>query len=100
MPPTQQQSSTTVSWFNSILRTAAHQIQIVFITCRPLEVLIESEMPTIAEGMKASAAGQLRAIDRTKIIRRFPAGAGAPRPGSAPHRDNVPTVSTERPIHE
>jgi hypothetical protein len=69
-----QSDPARVLWFNSILRTAAHQIQIVFITCRPLEVLTESEMPTITEDMKASVAGQLRAIDLTKVIRRFGSG--------------------------
>lgn len=70
-----QSDPSRVSWFNSLLRTAAHQIQIVFITCRPLEVLTESEMPAMTEDTKASAAGQLRAIDLTKVIHRFAAGA-------------------------
>ncbi|CAN5905845.1 hypothetical protein BH11MYX2_BH11MYX2_12030 [soil metagenome] len=95
-----QSDPARVSWFNSMLRTAAHQIQIVFITCRPLEVLTESEMPAVAEDMKASAAGQLRAIDMTKVIRRFAAGAGVPQPGSAMRQDNVPAARQRGPSHE
>lgn len=91
-----QSDPARVSWFNSILRTAAHQIQIVFITCRPLEVLTENEIPALTEDMKSSAAGQLRAIDLTKVIRRFAAEAGAPQPGSAPRRAGVPSGPTER----
>lgn len=60
-----------VSWFNSILRAAAHKIQIVFITCRPGELLTEAELPAPTDAMRVSAADHLRAIDLTKVVRRF-----------------------------
>ncbi len=91
-----QSDPARVSWFNSMLRTAAHQIQIVFITCRPSEVLTDSEMPTSTNERKSSSAGLLRAIDLTKVIRRFAAEAGAPQPGSAICRDDVPPGLTKR----
>jgi hypothetical protein len=60
-----------VGWFNSVLRSAAKQVQIVFITCRPSEVLKASELPTGDAAAKVAAAGQLHAIDLTRVIRRF-----------------------------
>jgi chromosome segregation ATPase len=67
-----------VGWFNNVLRNAAKQIQIVFITCRPSEVLNQVELPSGTDSVKVAAAGLLHAIDLTRVIKRFaaaPAGA-------------------------
>lgn len=66
-----QSDPSRVGWFNSILRAAAHQIQITFITCRPSELLTSAEFPAPADAMRSSAADHVRAIDLTKVIRRF-----------------------------
>lgn len=70
-----------VGWFNTVLRNAAKQIQIVFITCRPFEVLNAGELPAEGDAVKVAAAGLLHAIDLTRVIRRFaatPARAAEP----------------------
>ncbi|HEX4418981.1 MAG TPA: AAA family ATPase [Kofleriaceae bacterium] len=68
-----------VTWFNAVLRTAASQIQIALFTCRPFEVLSTSELPADPEVAKVAAAGALRAVDLTRVIRRF---AGSPAPAA------------------
>jgi DNA repair exonuclease SbcCD ATPase subunit len=75
-----------VAWFNDALRAASPQLQIVFITCRPSEVLSAAELPAAGETFRISATGLTRAIDMTRVIRRF---AASTRPGSAP---TVPPV--------
>jgi chromosome segregation ATPase len=60
-----------VAWFNTILRTSAQQIQIVFITCRPTEVLSTSEFPPPGEPAVSGAGGLVRAIDLSTLIKRF-----------------------------
>lgn len=67
-----------VAWFNTILRTSAQQIQIVFITCRPTEVLSTSEFPAPAESAVTGAGGLVRAIDLSTVIKRFAPIASAP----------------------
>lgn len=65
-----------VAWFNSVLRTAAKQIQIVVITCRPSELLSASELPPGDEVTKITAAGLLHSIDLSRVIKRFGATGG------------------------
>jgi exonuclease SbcC len=65
-----------VAWFNDTLRTASQRLQIIVITCRPLELLAPAEMPAADESTRVSAAGLTRAIDLTKVIRRFAGPAG------------------------
>jgi hypothetical protein len=60
-----------VAWFNTILRTSAQQIQIVFISCRPTEVLSTSEFPAPGESAVTGAGGLVRAIDLATVIKRF-----------------------------
>jgi uncharacterized protein YhaN len=60
-----------VAWFNTVLRTSAQQIQIVFITCRPTEVLSTSEVPVPGESAVTGAGGLVRAIDLSTVIKRF-----------------------------
>lgn len=60
-----------VAWFNTILRTSAQQIQIVFITCRPTEVLSTSEFPAPEESAATGAGSLVRAIDLSTVIKRF-----------------------------
>lgn len=66
-----QSDPARVAWFNDILRAAAPHVQIIFITCRPLELLASNELPAPGEAARAGAAGLIRAVDLTKIIRRF-----------------------------
>ncbi|MCX5745937.1 MAG: hypothetical protein NT062_25955, partial [Proteobacteria bacterium] len=65
-----------VRWFNAVLRTAAQEIQVVLITCRPSEVLGANELPVGTDAVKVAAAGQLHAIDLARVVRRF--GASQP----------------------
>jgi chromosome segregation ATPase len=67
-----QSDADRVGWFNNVLRDAAKQIQIVFITCRPSELLNPGEMPTGGDAVKVAAAGLLHAIDLTRVIKRSP----------------------------
>lgn len=69
-----------VAWFNDTLRTASQRLQIIVITCRPLELLAPAEMPAADESTRVSAAGLTRAIDLTKVIRRFASPVGATTP--------------------
>jgi uncharacterized protein YhaN len=87
-----QSDPARVAWFNSVLRAAAHQIQIVFVTCRPMELLTEAELPGPGEATKISAAGHVRATDLTKVIRRFASDPNAPE-GGVP---SIPGAGSER----
>lgn len=87
-----QSDPARVAWFNSVLRAAAHQIQIVFVTCRPMELLTEAELPGPGEATKISAAGHVRATDLTKVIRRFASDPNAPE-GGVP---SIPGGGSER----
>ena len=66
-----QSDPTRVAWFNAILRSAAQQVQVILITCRPAELLGRDEFPRPGETAFSAAAGLLRAVDLTGIIRRF-----------------------------
>ena len=66
-----QSDPTRVAWFNAILRSAAQQVQVILITCRPAELLGRDEFPRPGESAFSAAAGLLRAVDLTGIIRRF-----------------------------
>jgi hypothetical protein len=68
-----QSDTERVAWFNKMLREACAGVQIVLITCRPGEVLASTELPTSAEARRTS--GSVDAIDLSKVIRRFTAGA-------------------------
>jgi hypothetical protein len=61
-----------IGWFSSVLRAAAQQVQIVLITCRPADVLTPDEFPRGDESIHAAAAGLLRAVDLSRVIRRYP----------------------------
>lgn len=61
-----------VGWFNDVLRDAAKAVQIVFITCRPGELLAASELPTGSESARNLAGGRVRAIDLSRVIQRYP----------------------------
>lgn len=62
-----------IAWFNDALRSAAPQLQIILVTCRPDEVLSAGERPAEGEAFRVSAAGLTRAIDLGRVIRRFAA---------------------------
>lgn len=72
-----------LAWFRDFLREAAQSIQIVVITCRPLDYLDTTEMPPPGEAV--FDAERLRAVDLGRAIRRVaPEGdrpAAAPRSG-------------------
>jgi DNA repair exonuclease SbcCD ATPase subunit len=68
-----------VAWFNDALRAASPQLQIVFITCRPSEVLRATELPATGDTFRISATGLTRAIDMTRVIRRFAPSADETR---------------------
>jgi hypothetical protein len=76
-----QSDPTRISWFNDALRAAATGLQIIFITCRPHELLFPTEVPGDGEATRVASGGLTHAIDLTRLIRRF---ARAPRVGSAP----------------
>ncbi|MBK7078085.1 MAG: AAA family ATPase [Myxococcales bacterium] len=61
-----QSDAGRIAWFNDMLRGAAATVQIVFITCRPGELLAEAE--------RAGGGGldaPVRAVDLAKVIRRY-----------------------------
>ncbi len=76
-----------IAWFNGTLRTAAQQVQIIFITCRPLELLAAAELPGAGEAQRTGTAGLTRAVDLGQVIRRFAPDApmvDAARAGTRP----------------
>ncbi len=66
-----QSDPARVAWFNAILRTAAQQVQIILITCRPAELLGADEFPRKGEPSFTGAAGLIRSVDLGNLIRRF-----------------------------
>jgi hypothetical protein len=60
-----------VAWFNDVLRSAARTVQIILITCRPSEVLAPDERPASGQAVHSGAAGLLRVVDLTQVIKRF-----------------------------
>ena len=72
-----QSDPARVAWFNETLRRASHALQVIFITCRPAELLAGDELAGPAEAIRTSAAGQMRAIDLSRVIRRFANGAAS-----------------------
>jgi hypothetical protein len=75
-----QSDPARVDWFNAILRTAARQVQIILITCRPSEVLTPDELPADGQAALSVAGGLVRVVDLTRIITR----SQTPRPDRAP----------------
>lgn len=66
-----QSDANRVRWFSDALRAAAEQIQVVFLTCRPSELLAASELPTGADAVRNLAGGRVRAIDLSRVIQRY-----------------------------
>ena len=66
-----QSDPSRVAWFNTVLRSAAQQVQIVLITCRPAESLGADEFPRSGDASATAAAGLVRAVDLSSLIRRF-----------------------------
>lgn len=64
------------AWFRGVLREHARKAQIVVITCRPLDYLLEADMPKQDDVSAARAAGLVRAVDLSRIIERGGPGAG------------------------
>lgn len=60
-----------VAWFNTMLREAAENVQIILITCRPQEVLAADEVCSPGQSRRASADGRAHAVDLAAVIRRF-----------------------------
>lgn len=78
-----QSDPARVAWFNTILRTSAQQIQVVFLTCRPTEVLSASELPAPGDSAVTGAGGLVRAIDLATVIKRFaPTASASPTAGA------------------
>lgn len=67
-----QSDPARVAWFNAVLRSAAQHVQIILITCRPAELLSRDEFQRAGEPAFVGAAGLLRSVDLTGVIRRFP----------------------------
>lgn len=57
-----------VAWFRELLLEVGKRAQIVVLTCRPEDYLHEDERP--AEGEAMREAGNVRAIDLARVIRR------------------------------
>ena len=66
-----QSDPAKVEWFNTVLRSAAQEVQIIVITCRPGELLGDGEWPKGAEAVASGAAGLMRAVDLSRVIRRM-----------------------------
>jgi chromosome segregation ATPase len=66
-----QSDPARVAWFNTTLREAAENVQIILITCRPQEVLAPDELCGPGQTHRASADGRVHAVDMAAVIRRF-----------------------------
>lgn len=60
--------------FGDLLRQAGQQIQVVLLTCRPADYLLDGELPAEGEAVRDLAAGSLRAIDLARSIQRYASG--------------------------
>jgi len=66
-----QTDAERVAWFRELLRTAADQIQVVVLTCHPLDYVEASHLPGPEdEPTRDRAAGLLRVIDAARIVER------------------------------
>lgn len=84
-----QSDPARIQWFNDILRHSAQRIQIVLFTCRPDEALAAHERPAHGQPEQTSAAGLVRAIDLSLVIRR----SRGDHPPPAAERREAPSSS-------
>ncbi|MFO0635086.1 MAG: hypothetical protein U0168_19755 [Nannocystaceae bacterium] len=63
-----------VDYFRDLLREVAQRVQIVVLTCRPLDYLQPRELPAEGEQWRGSDDGLVRAIDLGRVIARAPVG--------------------------
>jgi uncharacterized protein YhaN len=66
---------TRLGWFRDMLRKSALDTQVLVFTCRPEDYLDHSELPT-SEPHQDLAGGTVRAIDLTRVLRRWPQSVG------------------------
>ncbi|HJL37959.1 MAG TPA: hypothetical protein RMG95_19850, partial [Polyangiaceae bacterium LLY-WYZ-15_(1-7)] len=56
------------AWFRDVLRAAAHDTQVLVLTCHPRAYLEEGDLPGEGEAARDRAAGLVRALDAERII--------------------------------
>ena len=59
-----------LSWFRDVLRQSGEEIQIVVLTCRPLDYLFEDELAGREQLVWDTVSQRLRGIDLERIVRR------------------------------
>jgi hypothetical protein len=62
-----------LAWFRDLLRRTALDTQVLILTCRPEDYLDRNELPS-AEPVLDLAGGSVRAIDLSRVLRRWGAG--------------------------
>lgn len=58
------------AWFRDVLRAHAAKAQVIVLTCRPADYLLQEDLPTAAEAVTSRAAGLVRSIDMSRVIVR------------------------------
>ncbi|HTU58683.1 MAG TPA: hypothetical protein VMF89_09620, partial [Polyangiales bacterium] len=64
-----------LGWFRDLLRKTALDTQVLVLTCRPEDYLEHTELPT-AEPVLDLAGGSVRAIDLSRVLKRWAAQPG------------------------
>ncbi|MBK6922982.1 MAG: AAA family ATPase [Deltaproteobacteria bacterium] len=62
-----------VDFFRDLLREVAQRVQILVLTCRPLDYLDARELPEAGTAIRDSEDGRVRAIDLSRVIARVAA---------------------------
>lgn len=66
-----QSDRARLSWFRRMLHRTATHTQLLVLTCRPEDYLEASELPGEGEATRDVAGGGVRAIDLTRLVRRW-----------------------------
>jgi len=61
-----------VEFFRGLLREVAQGVQIIVLTCRPLDYLSENELPPADRTCMAAPGSVVKAIDLARAIERAP----------------------------
>ncbi len=67
-----QSDPNKIEWFRALLRRTGQSIQVILLTCRSGDYLLDEEIPDKDEIVRDRAGGLLRAVDLARAIRRYP----------------------------
>lgn len=60
-----------LSWFRDVLRQSAEEIQIIVLTCRPQDYLLDREMVKGGATVKDGPSGRLRGVALDRVVERI-----------------------------